>query len=123
MPYVVRQSDGSVKAIFKNASAESNEYLPANHPDIAEFIEGDVKADLSESVCLEQEDDVHTALKSSDADIARVTEDLVYLLVKKNVILFTELPEMVQEKLISREKLRSKLKPIQQSIISDDETF
>mgnify|MGYP000583065169 CR=1 FL=1 len=63
------------------------------------------------------------ALKGSDAEIARVTEDLIYLLIKKNVILFTELPEMVQEKLLSREKLRSQLNSPLPSILSSDETI
>ena len=66
---------------------------------------------------------VRLALQESDAEVARITEDLVYLLVKKNVILFTELPEVVQEKLISREKLRSKLQASIPPIISEDETI
>jgi len=66
---------------------------------------------------------VRLALQESDAEVARITEDLVYLLVKKNVILFTELPEVVQEKLISREKLRSKLQASISPIISEDETI
>jgi len=69
------------------------------------------------------EEGVRLALQESDAEVARITEDLVHLLVKKNVILFTELPEVVQEKLISREKLRSKLQTSISPIISEDETI
>lgn len=65
--------------------------------------------------------DVIEGLKSSDLDIARITEDLIYLLVQKNVILFTELPEIVQEKLLSRETLRDKLSGVMLSPLSDDE--
>jgi hypothetical protein len=119
MPYVIRQADGSVSAIFKDAVAESEEFLPLNHPDISAFMgQGDVMDDHYES-----EENVRVALQDSDAEIARVTEDLVHLLVKKNVILFTELPEIVQEKLISREKLRSELNLSGHTIISDDETL
>jgi len=117
MPYVVRQKDGSISGILKEASAKSEEYLPVNHPEIAEFMGADVTEGYN------SEADVRLALQKSDAEIARVTEDLVSLLVKKNVILFTELPEMVQEKLISRENLRTKLKLPHQTIISDDETL
>ncbi|MFT7371648.1 MAG: hypothetical protein ACI9T9_000324 [Oleiphilaceae bacterium] len=119
MPYVVRQTGGIIKAIFNEATAESKEYLPANHPEIIEFM----GADTLIAKEYQREANVRVALKDSDAEIARVTEDLVRLLVKKNVILFTELPEIVQEKLISRENLRTKLNAPKHTIISDDETL
>jgi len=112
VPYVVRKSDGSICALLKEPNDGVKEHLPANHPDITMFINA-----------AGSENDVRLALQDSDAEIARVTEDLVHLLVKKNVILFTELPEMVQDKLISREKLRSKLNTPLPSIISDDDTI
>lgn len=112
MPYVVRHPGGNIAALLKSSSSEGGEYLAPNHPDVLAFIEAEG-----------DENDVRLALEDSDADIARVTEDLVHLLVKKNVILFTDLPEMVQEKLISREKLRTKLNSRVKSIISDDETL
>jgi hypothetical protein len=121
MPYVIRQADGSVSAIFKDTVTESDEFLPLNHPDITAFIgQGDV---IDNESSREREGNVRVALQDSDAEIARVTEDLVGLLVKKNIILFTELPDIVQEKLISREKLRSKLNLPGPTIISDDETL
>ena len=77
--------------------------------------------------CEGQSDDelkgVHDALQRSDTDIARVTEDLIYLLVQKNIILFTELPDVVQAKLLSREKLRDKLSAQTVPLLSDDETI
>ncbi|WP_188149633.1 hypothetical protein [Teredinibacter waterburyi] len=54
-------------------------------------------------------DSIKKALAASDQDIARVAEDLIQLLIAKKVILFTELPEAVQAKLVSREALRNKL--------------
>lgn len=119
MPYVVRQLDGAIKAIFNQESSESSEYLPVNDPEIIAFLgAGDVRSGEFDT-----EEGVRVALQDSDAEIARVTEDLVRLLVSKNVILFTELPEVVQEKLISREKLRSQLNAHGPTIISEDETL
>lgn len=63
------------------------------------------------------------ALAQSDAELARVTEDLVSVLVSKGVILFTDLPEAVQAKLLGREALRSKLHKANISLLSDDETI
>jgi len=112
MPYVIRGADGKIAALLKQSQEDSSEYLPANHDEVLDFIDSEGR-----------EGDVHLALQDSDGDIARVTEDLIYLLVKKNVILFTELPEAVQGKLISREKLRSRLGEVNQSPISDDDTI
>jgi hypothetical protein len=48
-------------------------------------------------------------LVETDGGIARVTEDLIQLLISKNLILFTDLPIEVQRKLIERDKLREGL--------------
>lgn len=63
------------------------------------------------------------ALVESDADLARVTEDLIGVLVKKGTILFTDLPEIVQTKLLEREKLRHQLDDSNVSFLSEDETI
>ena len=39
----------------------------------------------------------------------RVLEDVVQLLIDKGVILFTDLPESAQEKMLYRQRLRSKM--------------
>lgn len=63
------------------------------------------------------------ALADSDADLARVTEDLISVLVRKGIILFTDLPDIVQTKLLEREKLRHKLDDYNVSFLSDDDTL
>jgi hypothetical protein len=68
-------------------------------------------------------DQLYQSLKSTDLELARVTEDLISLLVKKNTILFTELPEVVQEKLLAREQLRDRLNGELVSLISEGETL
>jgi len=83
----------------------------------------DRESEVGELDLLIGSQDVYQALQKSDADIARVTEDLIYLLVQKNIILFTELPEAVQAKLLSREKLRDELSGRVVSPLSDDETI
>ena len=119
MPYVVRQADGGISAILNQKTAEAEEHLPADHPEIIAFMGADPETAGHYSA----ETRARLALQDTDTDIARVTEDLVHLLVKKNVILFTELPEMVQEKLMSREQLRTQLNTSEYMIISDDETL
>ena len=48
-------------------------------------------------------------LEASDQDLVRVLEDVVELLIQKGVILFTELPESAQQKILHRQQLRSDL--------------
>lgn len=71
----------------------------------------------------DQTQDIIGALAESDADLARVTEDLISVLVKKGTILFTDLPEAVQTKLLEREKLRQQLDGVSISFLSDDDTL
>lgn len=48
-------------------------------------------------------------LMHSDASVVRVLEDLIDLLIAKQVILFTELPQDAQAKLQGRKQLRARL--------------
>jgi hypothetical protein len=49
-------------------------------------------------------------LSQSDTSIARVLEDLVDVLISRGVIQFTDLPQAAQDKLMSRQETRAKLK-------------
>ena len=98
MPYIERNSGDEIIAIHRETNSSSTEQLPSNHPDVVSFLAmgGDANTPILE-------------LTESDKDIARVTEDLIQLLIAKNLINFTELPEPVQHKLLTREKLRISL--------------
>ena len=96
MPFIKRNDDGSIHSIAQQQDDVYREYLPATDPHIAIFLQEKEGQKPSQE-----------ALQASDRDIPRITEDLIYLLISKNIILFTELPETVQNKLLRREKLRS----------------
>jgi hypothetical protein len=51
-------------------------------------------------------DNSRSTLKQSDADVVRVLNDLIELLIDKGVIQFTELPLEAQQKLLNRSQLR-----------------
>jgi hypothetical protein len=50
-------------------------------------------------------------LSLSDTGIIRILEDLIDLLIRKNIILFTELPEQAQAKISDRKMLREGIGP------------
>ncbi|MCX5821917.1 MAG: hypothetical protein NT047_18705 [Deltaproteobacteria bacterium] len=57
-------------------------------------------------------------LALSDMGIIRLLEDLIDLLIQKNVILFTELPEQAQERITERKRIRETMDS--QDLMVDD---
>lgn len=49
-------------------------------------------------------------MESSDADFIRVLEDVIDLLIDKQIIQFTEFPDVVQAKLLNRRRYRESLR-------------
>ena len=55
-------------------------------------------------------DDPKRTLVESDLEFVRVLEDVIAVLIDKNIIAHTELPEAAREKMTRRHDLRVKLK-------------
>ncbi|HBG21053.1 MAG: hypothetical protein A2X81_10420 [Desulfobacterales bacterium GWB2_56_26] len=55
------------------------------------------------------EDSIFRLLDATDLGIIRVLEDLIDLLVSKNLIMFSELPVQAQKKLRSRQHMREQI--------------
>lgn len=88
MPYIERDRNHEIIAIYRDQKFAEMEFLAPDHLEVIAFLATDSDTSIS-------------ALSESDKDIARVTEDLIHLLIAKNVILFTELPAPVQQKLLA----------------------
>ena len=65
------------------------------------------------------EDLIKDVLKRLDLEMVRVTEDMVDVMIEKNILLFTDLPEPVQNKLLFKKSLRQLLNP-QISLIEEE---
>lgn len=57
----------------------------------------------------ESADDPNQTLANSDAGLARVTEDLIDILINRGVIQFTDFPPPAQAKLLQRRHTRESL--------------
>jgi len=112
MPYIKRNFDGSINSLSLSLSEEHTEYIAATASELIDFLSFNNETELSKY-----------ALAESDKDIARVTEDLIHLLISKNVILFTELPSAVQQKILGREKLRSSITGVIDNFLIDDDSL
>ena len=92
MPFVKRDEQGSVIAVSRVAAEGFEEELRGDAPELALFLSDQQAA---------------SSLDATDQDFVRVLEDVVELLIAKGVILFTDLPDSAQEKIMRRQQLRS----------------
>lgn len=90
MPYVRRHAEGRVDALFSEAAPDAQELLPSMHPEVMAFLGGGETA----------------AFNALDLDFVRVTEDLIYTLIEKGLLQFTDLPLEAQRKLDARDSFR-----------------
>lgn len=98
MPYVQRDASGKIISLTSEAGA-SGEKLPAEHPEILQFLSQNSPgtSDMSMAFLLE------------DLKMIRAIEDVIDLLISKNVIIFSELPTAVQQKILKKRGYREKL--------------
>ena len=112
MPYIKRDTSGNIYSIAGQQDAEHHEFIAATNEELVAFLTGQSATDETKQT-----------LAESDKDIARVTDDLIQLMINKNLILFTDLPEAVQQKLLSREKLRSHVSRQNNNFLDDSESI
>ncbi len=92
MYHVVRDPDGSVISLHREP-VDGAELLPPNHPDVQAFLGqqgGRSFADM-------------------DASLVRVLEDLIDVLLKRNILRITDLPIEAQAKLFERKHFRENM--------------
>lgn len=107
MPYIQRNEDGKIIALTFTEGA-SSEFLPVEHPEILRFL-----ASQGDTSSLE--------MMLDDLKLIRVIEDLIDILISKNIIIFSELPLPVQQKILLKKGRRDKLFGNGGSIISPEE--
>ena len=110
MPYILRNVDGSIKAARPNPvepgvlDLEGWEYIDGSSKSYISFLESALMAE--------------NPFRESDIELARVLEDLISLLVDRGIIHFTDFPLAAQQRLIYRQSLRKRSKPL--DIIDED---
>jgi len=98
MLFVERDHEGTIVAIRRGEEGCGLEPVTLLDTEVLSFLQssGEIES-------------LAQLLMHSDASIVRVLEDLVDLLIKKKVILFTELPVEAQVKIQNRKQLRARL--------------
>lgn len=101
MPFVKRDSTGRIVAVSVEKTGSIAEWIESGTPELEEY--------LIELAGSGRAPDVALALEVSDLALVRVVDDLINVLVEKNVMRFTDLPEAAQKKLMERQSLRQSL--------------
>ena len=112
MPYVKRDEKGKIIELYDTPQAEDESWLEINHPEIVAFLNTIRTAEHAKQT-----------LTNTDTEMVRVVEDLIDLLMERQIFSFTELPEPVQIKLNARKQLREDMGTLEGLIIDDDAIF
>ena len=99
MPYVLRDQDGQIMAVFDRASVGRTEEISADDAELQSFLEtlgSERMAQLS-------------AFTRADLEFIRVLEDLIGALLEKSVISLNDLPAEARQKVLNRSALRATL--------------
>ena len=108
MPFVRKDADGKILAVYEQLPEGAEEIAP-DDPALISFINKNVPS-------------VHVTNEWAESDLAltRVVEDLIDVLIEKHVIIFTDLPDIAQEKVMERRRLRNEFSYVE-SLFQDDE--
>lgn len=106
MPYIKRDDSGRICLVNLEPGEGLLEVSP-NSPEVLEFLK---------RMGIEQ-----NSLEQSDMRLVRVLEDLIDLLIARDVIRFTDLPQAAQEKLLERRSLRQSLNAL--NLLDHDEVM
>ena len=111
MPYVHRDADGTILAVYQEF-IEGTEEIDPHDPTLKTFIEKNM-AEAGKALTDEW--------LQSDLALARVLEDLIEILMDKKVISFTDFPEGAQLKLRERRGLRKEVSYVEDLFVSEDD--
>jgi hypothetical protein len=105
MFYVERAADGTIIALHNAPTPSAKEQKPLTDAEVITFLSN------SESW--------KNLLAVSDFATIRILEDLIDLLVSKNIINFTELPIQAQERILERKQLREHIDQSSSLLVKD----
>jgi len=109
MPYVSRDGNGKINGIGDRPSPQAKEFLPNDNPEVIGYLRG-----ASPSSMLDR-------LNATDTEMARIAEDLIDVLVSRNILNFTDFPVEAQKKLMARQKLRKSLSALSNLVTDEDD--
>lgn len=119
MLYAIRNDQGRIISLSETPKSGA-EAVDIKNREVLEFLSIN-----------DEEFSAEKFLEQSDTGVSRIFEDLIDVMIGKNLILFTDLPEAAQKKLLSRKLARNMnrsdeeldTKPSSSFLIEDDDTL
>lgn len=102
MPHALRTPDGQLTSLHAEPQPGS-QWLEPDHPDVRAFL-GPADTSPDEAAVA-----TGSRFANLDADLVRVLEDLIDVLITRNVIRVTDLPSEAQHKLFNRKHVRDRM--------------
>ena len=112
MPYITRNKKGEIVELHNLPDNGEGNWIEPGNPEVLDFIKR-----------IETTEQARLALTSTDHEMVRVVEDLIDMLMERQIFIFTELPEPVQAKLNVRKQLRKNMSSLENLINEDDTIF
>jgi hypothetical protein len=106
MPYISRNAEGKIEAIFDRPEPGAQEKVALDNAELIEFLSRDGLKEYTKHL-----------LAETDKSIIRVVDDLIEALLKKHLLMITDLPPPAQEKLLSRQEARENLQILSNPIL------
>jgi len=113
--YIKRDSSNSIVALSLEPEPGYEEYVSDTAPELLAFMNKNIPAYQLANAELSQS----KQLQHTDAELARVLEDLIELLSAKGTMSFTDLPVAAQNKLLQRKNFRQNLHSL--NLITDED--
>jgi hypothetical protein len=96
MIYIERNASGEIENI-EFTPAENREEISLHDAELTEFIKNSAESEVI----------VQSVLNRLDLDMVRVIEDLIGIMIERDLLRFTDLPIQVQNKLLFKRKIRN----------------
>ena len=98
MFYAERDQDGKIVAIRNSPGEDSAHVDLVSEQELLDFLTAGGQVDAYESL-----------LRLTDTRVIRVLDDLIDVLIRKNIIMLTDLPEEARDKLGARRETRKRM--------------
>lgn len=95
MVYIKRDEKGHICAVYNHETPDVTEQIDIKSPELMDFL-----------IACDKE--LYLKFLQSDLQFIRVIEDVIVILIEKNIITITDFPQSVIDKLLTRQTVRKK---------------
>ncbi|MCL9685601.1 hypothetical protein [Legionella maioricensis] len=108
MVYIKRDKDGRICAMYSQETENVTEEIDTDDPEFIDFL-------------MHCDNNLQLKFLKSDLQLIRVLEDVINILMDKNIITITDFPQPVIDKLLARQAFRKRYTGVAGMEYKDDE--